>query len=151
MTAIRATIDIDAPAERAWAILCELERYGEWNPFTPKVECDRVVGHPIVLHVVFDGASPRRQVETLRRWAPGEELRWGMTMGPAWFFRAERWQRIEPLGPTRCRYATEDTFEGLFAPVVLALYRAKVQRGFDAAAAALAERAARPAHSSTIT
>lgn len=141
MTPIRATIDIEAPAERVWSILCDLERYGEWNPFTPKVECDRVVGHDIVLHVDFGGRTPRRQVEQLRRWEPGVELRWGMEMGPAWFFRAERWQRVEALGPTRCRYATEDAFAGVFAPVVLALYGDAVRRGFEAAAEALARRA----------
>jgi hypothetical protein len=64
-----------------------------------------------------------------------------MTMGPAWFFRAERTQRVEVLGPKRCRYISEDAFAGLFSPVVEALYGAKVQRGFDALAAALARRA----------
>lgn len=147
MPPIRATIDIEAPAERVWAILCDLERYGEWNPFTPKVECDRVVGHDIVLHVDFGARTPRRQVEQLRRWEPGVELRWGVEMGPAWFFRAERWQRVEPLGPTRCRYATEDAFEGVFAPVVLAFYAEPVRRGFEAAARALARRAEAGDHS----
>jgi hypothetical protein len=150
MEPIRATIEIAAPAERVWQILCDLDRYPEWNPFTPKVETDRVVGHPIVLHVDFGGRRPRRQVEIVRRWEPGVELRWGVTMGPAWWFRAERWQRVEPLGEGRCRYATEDAFEGMFAPVVLALYRAKVQRGFEAVAAALARRAEQ-AHSPTAT
>lgn len=134
-------VEIDAPAERVWAILADLDRYSTWNPFTPKVETSFEVGTPIVLHVSFDGQPPRRQVETLRRWAPGEELRWGMTMGPAWFFRAERSQRVEPLGPDRCRYISEDAFAGLFSPVVEALYGGKVQRGFDALGAGLARAA----------
>jgi hypothetical protein len=138
---IRASIDIEAPAARVWTILCDLERYGEWNTFAPKIECDRVVGHPIVLHVDLGARSLQRQVEQLRRWEPGVELRWGMEIGPAWFFRAERWQRVEPLAPARCRYATEDSFDGLFAPVVFALYGKAVQRGFDAFARALARRA----------
>jgi hypothetical protein len=141
MPTIRAAIDIAAPAERVWQILCDLDSYPAWNPFTPKVETDRIVGHPITLHVDFGTGEPRRQVEILRRWEPGVELRWGMTMGPAWWFRAERWQRIEVIDASRCRYSTEDVFEGLFAPVVHALYGAKVQRGFEATAAALARRA----------
>jgi hypothetical protein len=150
MPAIRASIEIAAPAERVWQILGDLDRYGEWNPFTPKVESDRVVGHPIILHVDFGGRTPRRQVEIVRRWEPGVELRWGMTMGPAWWFRAERWQRVEAIDEHRCRYSTEDVFEGLFAPVVFALYGAKVQRGFEAVAAALARRAEHD-HSPTAT
>jgi hypothetical protein len=136
-------VEIAASTERVWAILTDLDAYSQWNPFTPRIDTDFVIGQPIVLHVSFDGAKPRRQVEQLRRWAPGEELRWSMTMGPAWFFRAERSQRVEPLGLERCRYVSEDAFAGVFSPVVERLYGAKVQRGFDALGAALRERAER--------
>jgi len=149
MFSIQATAEIAAPAERVWSILCDLDRYAEWNPFTPRAETDRVVGHPIVLHVDFGGRRPMRRVETVRRFDPGVELRWGMTMGPGWWFRAERWQRVDVLGPERCRYATGDEFEGLFAPVVYASYGAKVRRGFEAVARALAARALEPSHSPT--
>jgi hypothetical protein len=134
-------VEIGASAERVWSILADLDHYADWNPFTPKIETDFVVGHPIVLHVSFDGARPRRQVEELRRWAPGDELRWGMSMGPAWFFRAERIQRVEPLGSERCRYVSEDAFAGCFSPIVEALFGGKVQRGFDALGAALKRHA----------
>jgi hypothetical protein len=134
-------VEIDAPAEQVWAILTDLDAYPSWNPFTVRIETRYVVGTPIVLHVSFDGAQPRRQVETLRRWAPGEELAWDMTIGPAWFFRAQRSQRVEPLGPNRSRYISEDAFAGAFSPIVEALYGAKVQRGFDAMGVALAKRA----------
>jgi hypothetical protein len=142
-------VEIAAPAEQVWAVLTDLDAYPSWNPFTVRIETSYVVGTPITLHVDFDraasspgvdGAKPRRQVETLRRWAPGEELAWDMTIGPAWFFRAQRSQRVEPLGPTRSRYVSEDAFAGAFSPVVEALYGAKVQRGFDAMGAALARR-----------
>lgn len=134
-------VEIAAPGERVWAILADLDGYADWNPFTPRIETDFVVGRPIVLHVSFDGRRPRRQVEILRRWAPGEELRWGMTIGPAWFFRAERVQHVEVLGPARCRYVSEDSFAGLFSPVVEMCFGGRVQRGFDALGAALARRA----------
>lgn len=135
-------VEIDAPAERVWEILADLDSYPSWNPFTPQIETSFEVGAPIVLHVSFDGKPPRRQVEFLRAWAPGERLVWGMTIGPAWFFRAERVQRVEPLGPERCRYVSEDAFAGAFSPVVEALYGGRVQRGFDAMGAALVRRAA---------
>jgi len=138
-------IEIAAPAARVWAILADLPTYAEWNPFTPRIETDFQVGSPIVLHVSFDGAKPRRQVEILRRWAPGEELRWSMTMGPAWLFRAERIQRVDVLAEDRCRYVSEDAFAGVVSPVVEALYGAKVQRGFDALAAGLKRWSEQPA------
>ncbi|PRQ08053.1 SRPBCC domain-containing protein [Enhygromyxa salina] len=134
-------VEITASADRVWAILEDLDAYPDWNPFTPRIETSFVVGEPIVLHVSFDGAKPRRQVEILRRWAPGQELRWGMTIGPAWFFRAERIQRVEVLGDQRSRYVSEDAFAGLLSPIVELLFGGKVQRGFDRLGAALKRRA----------
>ena len=145
----RAKVEIDAPAEQVWAILSDLDRYADWNPFTPKIETTRVVGEPVVLHVSFDAAPPIRQVEILRRWAPGEELRWGMTIGPAWLFRAERTQRVEVLSEARCRYVTEDAFAGLLSPLIELLYGGRVQRGLEAVAAALARTAAPPGAASS--
>ena len=134
-------VEIDASAEQVWAILADLDHYADWNPFTPRIETNFELGTPVVLHVSFDGAKPIRQVEILRAWEPGERLCWGLTMGPAWFFRAERNQRVEPLGPDCCRYVSEDAFAGLFSPIVELLYGGKVQRGFDAMGAALARHA----------
>ena len=138
--AYRTQLEIPAPADQVWEVLADLERYHEWNPFTPKIETTRELGTPVLIHVSFDGAEPFLQREIIRRWEPGEELRWGMSIGPAWFFRAERFQRVDPIDETRSLYQSEDAFAGLFSPVVERLYGAKVQRGLDATAAALAAK-----------
>jgi hypothetical protein len=69
------------------------------------------------------------------------ELGWGMQMGPGFVLRANRIQRLTRLGSGRTRYDTSDTFSGLLVPVVMGLYRADIQRGFDGVARALKERA----------
>jgi len=137
-TALRTRVEIEAPAGRVWAILADLDGYPEWNTFTPKIETDRVVGHPIVVHLASRSGT-RRQVETLARWAPGEELRWGASIGPPWLFRAERVQRVEPLGEQRCCYVNELVFTGLLALIVRP--SVELERGFDRMAADLARRA----------
>ena len=45
------SIDIEAPAQRVWEILVEVERYGEWNPFTTRVDTSLEVGSPVDLYV----------------------------------------------------------------------------------------------------
>ena len=79
----RATREIAAPAEAVWAVLGDLDRYAEWNPFTPYVETSREVGQPIVLYVDFGLHWPPlergkllRQVETIYRFEPGDALCW---------------------------------------------------------------------------
>ena len=132
----RADIEIEAPAERVWELLTDLEGYARWNPFTPRVECDRVVGHPVLLHVQMRPGKIRLQPETLLRWEPGVELRWGLIVHP-WVFAGERWQRVEALGPGRCRYSTGERFVGAFAWVVDLFYGRAVERGFEAVAVGL--------------
>jgi len=142
-TIIASTIDIDAPAERVWAILADLSRYGEWNPFTPRIDASLVIGEPVVLHVAMKPGKPlivQREVCSANdpaKW----ELGWGLQMGPAFVLRANRIQRLTRLGSERTRYDTSDTFSGLLVPIVMGLYRADIQRGFDGVARALKERA----------
>jgi hypothetical protein len=144
-TIIESTVDIDAPAERVWAILRDLARYGEWNPFTPRVDASLVIGEPVVLHVAMKPGKPlivQREVCSANDPA-GLELGWGMQMGPGFVLRANRVQRLTRVGPERTRYYTADTFSGLLVPIVMGLYRADIQRGFDGVARALKERAER--------
>jgi hypothetical protein len=144
----RTEREIAAPAKVVWQVLADLDAYFEWNPFCPYVETNRIVGHPIVLYVDFALNWPplprerlRRQVETISHFAPGEVFGWTTTVIHDRLFHAERLQKVEPLGEYRCRYTSEETFTGPLAWLVHVLYGVKVQRGFEATAAALAKRA----------
>ena len=142
-TIIESTIDIDAPPERVWAILADLSRYGEWNPFTPRIDASLVIGEPVVLHVAMKPGKPLIvQREVCSANDPGKwELGWGLQRRPGFALRANRIQRLTRVGPDRTRYYTSDTFSGLLVPIVMGLYRADIQRGFDGAARGLKERA----------
>ncbi len=39
----RSEIDIDAPVEKVWNIIIDLERYPEWNTFTPRMGAKQIV------------------------------------------------------------------------------------------------------------
>lgn len=142
-TLIESTVEIDAPPERVWAILVDLASYGEWNPFTPRIDASLEVGTPVVLHVAMKPGEPLLvQTEVCSANDPAKrELGWGMTMGPGFVLRANRIQRVEALPGDRSRYWTGDAFAGLLVPLVMALYRSHIQRGFDGVARALKERA----------
>lgn len=140
---IEASAEIDAPPERVWAILVDLGSYGEWNPFTPRIDATLQVGDPVVLHVAMKPGRRlliQREVCTANDPA-ARELGWGTTMLAPFVLHANRVQRLEPLPGGRTRYYTADTFSGLLVPLVMALFRADIQRGFDGVARALKERA----------
>lgn len=140
---VEASADIDAPPERVWEILLDLPRYPEWNPFTPRIDASLVPGEALVLHVAMRPGQPlrmQRQVCTTNDPA-ARELGWSTTFGPGFVLRANRIQRLTELSGGRTRYWTRDTFAGLLVPLVMALYRSDIQRGFDRTARALKERA----------
>ena len=136
-------VEIEAPAERVWDILVDFERYGEWNPFTTRVEASLEVGSRVMLHVRL-GWLNRKQPERIETVEPPHLLAWGTTMGARFLLVARREQRLEGLGPNRCRYLTTDATSGLLTPLVALLFGRLIRQGFNDMAAALKTRAEHP-------
>ncbi|MDE3262149.1 MAG: SRPBCC domain-containing protein [Acidobacteriota bacterium] len=133
-------VEIEAPAERVWDILVDFDRYGEWNPFTTRVEASLEIGAPVMLHVRL-GWLKRKQPERIETVEPPHLLAWGVTMGARFLLVARREQRLEPLGANRCRYVTTDETHGLLTPLVALLFGRLIRQGFNDLAAALKTRA----------
>lgn len=142
-----ASIDIDAPPAHVWAVMLDLARYHEWNPFIVAVDHagSPALGGALRLHVRWnDGTGASSGEEITELVAPDGErpgrLAYRFTgLLPAFgLIRATRVQQVAPLPGDRCRYFTREEFTGLltrFLPL------AKVQDGFDRHARALKARA----------
>jgi uncharacterized protein YndB with AHSA1/START domain len=145
----RASVDIDAPIDRVWAVMLDTGAYGEWNPFVVRAECATPpkVGDPIKLHVRWANGrgttSPERISEvdpphdddgvrraTLTYVYEGLPSKLGLVRGT-------RHQRLSqtPDGPTR--YETVEEFSG---PLVALAGPRRVEDGFRRHAEALKAR-----------
>ncbi len=134
-------VAIDAPAEIAWRVLTDLERYPEWNPFTVRVESSLEIGAPVILHI-RRGDSTMKQTFVLEVLDPPREIAWRLPkMLHKAIFSAYRTQQIEALDAGRCTYRTSDTFSGLLAGPLYRSQHEWVQRNFTALANALKARA----------
>ena len=133
---VRAEIEIDAPIDRVWDVLTDIEGYGDWNPFTPKVETTLEIGDPVHLCVRLVGNNKINRVETVTRNQP-YTLGWDMKMVTRTLLYAERVQVLTPIDENRTRYMTEDCFSGWLRPVVLGLLGKSMERGFRDCAAGL--------------
>ena len=139
---ITVDIEIEAPVEKAWEILSDLERYGEWNPFLIKVESNKVLGDPTILHVKWIGAKKSFiQPEILTGYEENKKICWGMSWKPSFLLKANRCQTLQQLSENRCTYRSEETFSGLFSHLTVFLFKKKIVDGFEATARALKERA----------
>jgi hypothetical protein len=134
----RAEATIDAPREAVWAVLADLGRYA-WNPFTPEVRGELVVGRPIRMKVVMGLGRLVVQTETVLEVAAPERLSWGLVSLPRWLLHAERVQTLTAVG-TRTRYETVDAISGVLSPLVHLRYGHGIQVGFEAMAGALKDR-----------
>lgn len=137
---VRVERTIAAPAAHVWQVLVDFARYPEWNPFTYGVEVTRGIGGPVTLHVALGGKKLTMH-ERLTRWDEGRAVAWGVRWGGGLLLDCDRVQSLEPIDETTTRYRGHEAFDGLLAPLVIALYRRPLEEGFAAAADALARRA----------
>ena len=139
-SSVRAEIVIEAPIDRVWQILNDLQAYAEWNPFTPRAESSLQLGDPIHLHARMIGERLLHRVEWVTRNEP-HALCWEMKMGKRFLLHAERCQVLTVLDDGRTHYVTEDTFTGLLTFLVMGLFGRAMQRGFDDCARGLKKQA----------
>ena len=78
-TTIRAdNVLINAPLEKVWHALIDVENYPRWNPFTTRVETTFVVGEPAILYVTMNGQHQRVQHEVITAFRAAACLRLGV-------------------------------------------------------------------------
>jgi hypothetical protein len=130
-------IIVNAPLEKVWHALIDVENYPRWNPFTTRVETTFVVGEPAILYVTMNEQHRRIQREVIIVFEPQHAFAWASIMGAPFILKANRWQIVEPVDEQHTQYQTYETFAGLLVPLVMALYRQNIQRGFDAVGSAL--------------
>jgi len=137
----RSESRINASSEKVWAIIMDLDRYPEWNPYTIAMKSTLKIGDPMVMSVKMSELLTIEQTEHIRVLEEGHKVCWGIDTTTPEFNSGERCQWLEPLPEGGTRYITEDLIEGTANPLVTLLFGEAVQNGFDAVALALKQRA----------
>ena len=74
---IRTAIEIDAPRERVYAILADLDAYPEWNPYHRSVRGDFLVGADLDIDITRPDGKQVSIPPHMLRISENSEITWG--------------------------------------------------------------------------
>jgi uncharacterized protein YndB with AHSA1/START domain len=137
---IDKTIDITAPPGVVWKVLTDFSAYKEWNPFVVDARCELKPGGALDMQVKLKD-KPQHQVELIVGVDPGKGFSYRMKPMPLGALKSFRTHAIESAGPGRSRYRSHFELEGWLLPVVLALFREGLEKGFAGMTDAIGRRA----------
>ena len=123
-------IQINAPIDFVWDVLTEVEKYGEWNPFTPQVRTDFKIGSPAHL-LVRMGPTKMKITESVCAFEEPRLIAWSKEFGARRLLFAMREQHLEPVNETSCWYHNTDRLTGMLAPLVFLCFGGYMRRGFS--------------------
>lgn len=150
MPSAQTDILINAPLDRVWAVMTDIDSYREWNPFVEHLECaDQPIrlGSDLTLHIQFANGWKRQEIERITRLEPphphGGTQRAVLQYTFTGFLhnwnlvRGQRPQILTARGDAQTHYHTDETLTGWLA---WAAPIKQVQDGFERHAAALKAR-----------
>ncbi|HEY5578162.1 MAG TPA: SRPBCC domain-containing protein [Acidimicrobiia bacterium] len=133
------SIEIEAPADHAWAIVADLGSYDSWNPFIVAAGGDTNPGGRLQITIRAGQRRPRTFTPTVIDVQPGASIRWrGRLLVPG-FFDGEHELRVDPISDHRSRFTQQEKFSGILVPLLGGLL-ADTERGFAEMNAALKHR-----------
>ena len=138
---LHTEIEIDASAERVWAVLSDFSSYPQWNPFIKSVVGTPEQGARLQIAIQPSGGKTMRFSPVVLAAEAGRELRWlGHFLIPRLFDGEHRFL-IEPLGDGKVRFEQNERFSGLLVGLLRASLDRDTKRGFDEMNRALKARA----------
>lgn len=136
---IRTEIEIEAPAERVWAVLSDLRSWEEWNPFI-KAAGRAEKGAKLLVEVTPPGLSTMKFSPTVVAAEPPHRLEWlGRVVIPG-IFDGHHCFHLEQLDGGRTRLLHFEHFRGMLAGPVMRKQLTATEQGFRAMNAALKDR-----------
>lgn len=137
---ITTEIEIDAPAEKVWAILTDFPAFPSWNPFIRQIAGNAAAGERLRVQLQPDGSKAMTFQPTILAAMPNRELRWLGRLFLPGVFDGEHKFRIETLGSSRVRFVQEEQFRGILVGLFGRSLETGTKAGFEAMNLALKKR-----------
>jgi len=137
---LETEIQISVSPERVWAILTDLEKFSEWNPFIKNVEGQAKVGERLTVHISPPNGKEMVFKPTVQSVIENKEFSWlGRFLFPG-VFDGEHVFKIEP-NDSGSLFIQKENFSGLLVPLFWGSLNENTRAGFEKMNQALKERA----------
>ena len=134
-TRIEKRIGVNAPSDRIWEILSDLENWHAWNPYETSLTGTLAFGSGISLTEALPGMAERQVQARLGDWQPYAQLVWAEKRG--FMFNAIRYYEIEELERGNCIVANGVIFSGLRGELFHDKHRKLIRPAYEDIAEAL--------------
>ena len=138
---VRTQIEIEAPVERIWEILVDLDRYHEWNPFITNATGRIAPGATFKVSPVSDRGKRHVFVPQVTDYQEHREFTWTGEFYFRWLALGDHTFRLTPVNDGRVRLDHDERIYGMAAPFVYLMAKEQIRTGFEAMNIALRARA----------
>jgi hypothetical protein len=136
---LHTTIAIEARAEQVWAVLADVEHYGEWNPFVTAIDGSLAVGERLRVRLTPPGARGVTMKPRVTVVEPGRTFEWlGSIVVRGIFDGRHRFEIEATDGGTR--FTQRESFSGVLVKLLPRSFHARTAAGFTAMNEALKAR-----------
>ena len=141
MRELSTEIVINTTAAKIWAILTNLSRFAEWNPFIREAEGEVRKGSQLRVRIEPPGGKGMTFKPTVIKVVPEHEFRWlGRLLIPG-LFDGEHIFEIHPIRENGARFIQREQFRGLLVPLLWRNLDSNTRQGFNEMNAALKKEA----------
>ena len=134
-TRIEKRVGVNAPSDRIWEILSDLENWHAWNPYETSLTGTLAFGSSISLTEALPGMAERQVQARLGDWQPYSQLVWVEKRG--FMFNAIRYYEIEELERGNCIVSNGVIFSGLRGELFHDKHRKTIRSAYEEIAEAL--------------
>lgn len=144
MREVRTQVTIDAPVERVFQILTDIERYHDWNPLIVLARGRVEPGEKLDISIRLPGKPDMPYVVQILRIVPDREFVWIGRMKMKGILDGMHFFELSPEGANRVRVVQREEFRGLLVPLVWKSFLdTRMRKGFEAVNRNLKELAER--------
>jgi hypothetical protein len=143
MHRVETQIDINASADRVWALLMDFPDHARWNPFVRSIVGPPTVGASLNVFIQPPGSKGLRFHPTVLTVEPKREFRWKGKLVLPGLFDGEHYFIMEPNSDVRLVFRHGELFSGLLVPLFKKSLDGATRQGFVAMNEAIKQEAER--------